>query len=221
MYWIFFAPFLQLIFLGQLDLIFWLVYRSNRPAAWALLSLKPQLLLLVITKIIANKRNLGEFITAVFLLHLPFLLIRPMWPLEWIEFVSTYQNRLTTILHTTVSGEILSSAWVLPFSVFLLALVFLQKKNLDRILFLANPLLLPYDHSLMMGTVSKIIIPLSWLALWGAWRVQAGWPYALMLLATLVFETYRERRIDSSNARNTPSNLDGNGDGETGITSGK
>jgi hypothetical protein len=197
LYWIFFTPFLQLLFLGQLDPIFWLVYRSNRPAVWALLSLKPQLLLLAVPKIFANKRNLVEFSTALALLHFPFLLFRPAWPLEWIAFLSTYQNRFTTILYTTASGEIVFSLWIIPFGIFLCALFLLGKKKLDHILFLANPLLLPYDYSLLMGSVSKVVIPLSWLASWGAWQVKAGWPYALMLAAALAFETIKERRIDS------------------------
>ena len=44
LYWILFVPFLQCMFLGQLDPLFWLIFRSRRPAVWALLSLKPQLL---------------------------------------------------------------------------------------------------------------------------------------------------------------------------------
>jgi membrane protein implicated in regulation of membrane protease activity len=45
-----------------------------------------------------------------------------------------------------------------------------------------------------MGAVSRLIIPISWLALALAWKVQAGWPYILMMLSVLAYETVREGR---------------------------
>ena len=194
LYWVFFVPFLQVLFLGQLDPIFWLIYRSKRPWLWALLSLKPQLLLAVLPRLFASRRSLSEFLAGVIVLHLPFLLIRPAWPAEWITFLSTYeQNRLTRVPDATSSGAIMFSAWVLPFAAALLALFLLRRANWEGILFLANPALLPYDYSLLMGRISKLIIPLSWIALWAAWQVHAGWPYALLLLAVLAIVTIRER----------------------------
>ncbi|MCL4528385.1 MAG: hypothetical protein M1282_03115, partial [Chloroflexi bacterium] len=190
--------------LGQLDPLFWLAYRSKRPAIWALLSLKPQLLLLAIPKIFSNKRNIVEFSLAVLALNIPFLLVRPMWPIEWLRFLSTYgQNRLTKVPAATVSGEILFSLWALPLIASLILLVIIRRKNMESAFFLANPVLLPYDYSLLMGSTSKIIIPFSWLALWGAWQVKAGWPYALMLIATLVFETIREKSARSKSIQHT------------------
>ena len=61
LYWMLFVPFLQGIFLGQIDPFFLPIYRSKRPAVWALLSLKPQLLLLALPKIFASRRNAVEF----------------------------------------------------------------------------------------------------------------------------------------------------------------
>lgn len=194
LYWVFFVPFLQVLFLGQLDPLFWLVYRSKRPWLWALLTLKPQLLLAVVPRIFASRRSLSEFLAGVVALHLPFLLMRPAWPAEWIAFLSAYgQNRLTRVPDATSSGTIMFSAWVLPFAAALLALFLLRRANWEGILFLANPALLPYDYSLLMGRVSKLIIPLSWIALWAAWQVHAGWPYALLLLIVLAIVTIRER----------------------------
>ncbi len=195
LYWMFYIPFLQGLFLGQIDLFFWLAYRSKRPAIWALLSLKPQLLLLVLPRLLTDKRKILEFLAAVAVLHVPFLILRPAWPVEWLGFLSTYQNRMTEIPGTTVSGQILFSPWALPFLALILLLGFFRRKNVEAAFFLANPFLLPYDYSLLMGDVSKIILPLSWLSLGVAWRVGAGWPYALMLVAVLLFETIRERRI--------------------------
>lgn len=195
LYWVFFVPFLQVLFLGQLDPLFWLIYRSERPWLWALLTLKPQLLLAVVPRIFASRRSLSEFLAGVVALHLPFLLIRPAWPTQWMAFLSTYgQNRLTRVPDATSSGTIMFSAWVLPFAAALLALFLLRRANWEGILFLANPALLPYDYSLLMGRVSKLIIPLSWIALWAAWQVHAGWPYALLLLLVLATVTIQERR---------------------------
>ncbi|HET6845207.1 MAG TPA: hypothetical protein VFH29_00140, partial [Anaerolineales bacterium] len=151
LYWILFVPFLQSMFLGQLDPLFWLIYRSKRPAVWALLSLKPQLLLAAVPGILSSRRNFIEFTTAMLVLHVPFLLVRPAWPVEWLDFLSHYQNRLGEITRTTVSGELVLSAWVIPFALLLAALVFLRRKNLETSLFLINPLLLPYDYLLLMG----------------------------------------------------------------------
>jgi hypothetical protein len=194
LYWILFVPFLQCLYLGQLDPLFWLIYRSNRPAMWALLSLKPQLLLPALPAIFSSRRNFVEFAAASIALHLPFLLLRPGWPAEWAGFLSHYQNRLGEISRSTVSGEIIFSTGVIPYVLLLAALVFLRRKNLEASLFLINPLLLPYDYVLLMGAVSTIVIPLSWIALAAAWKVQAGWPYAVMMLCVLVLETSRERR---------------------------
>ena len=194
LYWILFVPFLQSMFLGQLDPLFWLIYRSKRPAVWALLSLKPQLLLPALPGIFSSRRNFVEFAAASLALHVPFLLLRPSWPAEWLRFLSSYQNRLGEITRTTVSGEIVFSAGVIPYALLLIALVYLRRKNLEASLFLINPLLLPYDYLLLMGAVSKIVIPLSWLALAAAWKFQAGWPYALMMICVLAFEAVRERR---------------------------
>jgi len=194
LYWILFVPFLQSTFLGQLDPLFWLIYRSRRPAVWALLSLKPQLLLPALPGIFSSRRNFAEFVAATLALHVPFLLIRPTWPAEWLDFLAHYQNRLGEITRSTVSGEIVLSAGVVPYVLLLAVLVYLRRKNAEAGLFLINPLLLPYDQMLLMGAVSRIAIPLSWLALAAAWRFQAGWPYAVMTLCVLAFETYRERR---------------------------
>jgi hypothetical protein len=192
--WILFVPFLQGMFLGQIDPFFWLVYRSKRPAVWALLSLKPQLLPVALPNILASKRNAMEFLVAAAALHIPFLLVRPTWPGDWLNFLSGYQNRVTEITASTVSGQIVLSWWALPFAVLLIGLVALRRKNLEGAVFLINPFLIPYDYLLLMGAVSPIAIPLSWLALALAWKVQAGWPYVLLMLIVLAFETVRERR---------------------------
>jgi len=196
LYWMLFVPFLQGIFLGQIDPFFLPIYRSKRPAVWALLSLKPQLLLLALPKIFASRRNVVEFLTAAVGLHVPFLLLRPRWPVEWLDFVAHYQNRVAEITQSTVSGQIVLSWWALPFAVLLIGLVLWRRKNLEGATFLINPLLLPYDYTLLMGGISKWIIPISWLALGLAWKVQAGWPYVLMMLGVLVYETVRDRQAE-------------------------
>ncbi len=89
-YWVFFVPVLQSLFLGQLDIFFWLIYRSKRPGVWALLTLKPQFLLPALPRIFASRRNFVEFMAASVVLHVPFLIIRPTWPLEWIHFLAGY-----------------------------------------------------------------------------------------------------------------------------------
>jgi len=204
LYWVFYIPLLQTLFLGQLDVFFWLVYRSKRPALWALLSLKPQFLLPALPRILASKRNLGEFLAASAVLHVPFLLHRPSWPAEWVQFLTAYgQNRLTRVPASTASGAILLSAWIIPFAAALVVLFLLRPKNLEHLLFLANPALMPYDYSLLAGGISRIMIPLSWLALWAAWQARAGWPYALLLLAFVAFETLQERRLTSRAARDS------------------
>jgi hypothetical protein len=195
LYWVFFVPVLQTLFLGQLDVFFWLIYRSKRPALWALLSLKPQFLLPALPRILDSKRNLGEFLAALAVLHVPFLIIRPSWPAEWIGFLIGYgQNRLTRVPAATASGAILQSGWILPFAAAIVALVLLRRKNTEHALFLVNPALMPYDYSLLTGDISKIVIPLSWLALGAAWQARAGWPYSLMLMTVMVVETLREKR---------------------------
>jgi hypothetical protein len=194
-YWIFFVPLLQCLYLGQLDPFFWLIYRSERPALWALLSLKPQLLVPALPRVFASRRNLAEFLVAVIVLHAPFLMLRPTWPVEWFRLLSGYdQNRITGIPHSTTSGSIIFSAWIVPFVVCLLVLAWMRRKNLEGVIFLANPFMFPYDYSMLLGRISTAIIPLSWLALPLAWKVRAGWPYALMLLGLLLLETIRERR---------------------------
>ena len=202
LYWILFVPLLQTLYLGQLDVFFWLLYRARRPALWALLSLKPQLLLPVLPRILASRRNAGEFLAALAALHLPFLLIRPSWPAEWVHFLLGFeQNRLTRVPASTTTGSILGSPWIIAFAAALLILFFARRKNAEGLLFLANPALLPYDYSLLTGAMSWIAIPLSWVALWAAWQVRAGWPYAFLLLAVLTFETVRERRAASGTSR--------------------
>ena len=86
------------------------------------------------------------------------------------------------------------SAGVIPYALLLLALIILRRRNLETSLFLINPLLLPYDYMLLMGAVSRIAIPLSWLALAAALKMRAGWPYAVMMLCVLAFETIRDRQ---------------------------
>ncbi len=204
LYWVFFVPFLQVLFLGQLDPIFWLIYRSKRPWLWALLSLKPQFLLMMLPRIFASRRNVSQFLAGAVALHLPFLLIRPAWPAEWIAFLSTYgQNRLTKVPDATSSGAIFLSLWIIPFAAALLILFLLRRANWEGILFLANPALLPYDYSLLAGRISKIIIPLSWIALWAAWQVHAGWPYAILLLIVLTVVTMQDRRAQAKAAVQT------------------
>jgi hypothetical protein len=208
LYWMLFVPFLQGIFLGQIDPFFLPIYRSKRPAVWALLSLKPQLLLLALPKIFASRRNAVEFTAAALGLHLPFLLLRPRWPLEWLDFIAHYQNRVAEITQSTVSGQIVLSWWVVPFAALLIGLVVWRRKNLEGAAFLINPLLLPYDYTLLMGAVSKLIIPISWLALALAWKVQAGWPYILMMLGVLIYETVRNQRAEvTENHRGSPGAL--------------
>ena len=87
LYWLLFVPFLQCMFLGQIDPFFWLIYRYKRPAIWALLSLKPQLLLPALPGIFSSRRNFLEFAAASLALHVPFLIIRPRWPAECMSFI--------------------------------------------------------------------------------------------------------------------------------------
>ncbi|HEY5901218.1 MAG TPA: hypothetical protein VIU39_01610 [Anaerolineales bacterium] len=193
LYWIFFVPALQLLYLGQLDPLFWLAWRARRPALWSLLTLKPQLLPLALPQILSSKRNALEFTAATLALHLPFLILRPSWPTEWVAYLSKYGNRLTIVPLATVTAPIILSWLVFPFAVCLLLLYVSRHANLTGILFLANPVFVPYNYFLLAGAVSRIAIPLSWLAAWAGWEVKAGWPYAIMLLATLAFETARGR----------------------------
>jgi hypothetical protein len=102
------------------------------------------------------------------------------------------------MISATTSGAILTPVLGIPLVAALIVLFVLRRKNTEPLLFLANPALLPYDYSLLTGRISKIAIPLSWVALWAAWQVKAGWPCALLLLAVLTFETARERQSAAS-----------------------
>jgi hypothetical protein len=43
-----------------------------------------------------------------------------------------------------------------------------------------------------------------------AWKVQAGWPYILMMLGVLVYETVRERRAEVTDSQHgSPGTLSG------------
>ena len=99
------------MFLGQLDVFFWLIYRSKRPALWALLSLKPQFLLPALPRILASKRNLGEFLAALAVLHVPFLMIRPSWPAEWIGFLVGVRSS------ESMTGAFIGRCGLLPWTI--------------------------------------------------------------------------------------------------------
>ena len=63
-------------------------------------------------------------------LHLPFLLLRPRWPLEWLDFICPLSEpAVAEITQSTVSGQIVLSWWVLPFAALLIGLVVLAQKE--------------------------------------------------------------------------------------------
>ena len=85
-------------------------------------------------------------LAATVALHVPFLILRPRG--RWNGcgcFRSMDKTGITRDPRTPPrSGSIIFSAWVIPFAACLLILlVFMRRKNLEGVLFLANPLMVP------------------------------------------------------------------------------
>lgn len=185
--WIFYVPILQVLFLGQIDIIIWWLITKKNPIGMAFATLKPHIFLIFGFPTLWKKwkerdwKFLKPFMITWLLIYVPFFIIRPMWPVEW--------------LFQTDDGRLYAnnSASMLAFPIMLIFMIpfFLEKNWLEKfkekwqaVLILMNPAFRPYDYSLLTN-VSLWLIPASWITQYMANLIHADWPHVILGLIYL------------------------------------
>ncbi len=181
--WMFFTPFLQVVWLGQIDMPFvWLMSRPT-PTRLALLTLKPQLFVLALPVLWKDKSLIRPTLLRITALYLPFTLARTAWIAEWLGHAG-YKL-----------GEASVSLWAVPVLAMVAIGVCLKFRAWRSAAVSLNPALRAYDFVALVGSAPAWIVPMSWLAALASnalsglpWSgtlmglVPGGieWPYALM-----------------------------------------
>ena len=207
--WIFFAPVLQTLALGQLT-IFWLwLLRRASPLSLALLTLKPQLAILALP-LLARRRELWRpFALWMAVIYVPTTLLRPSWPIEWIQQINDGRLNGTS-----------SSLWTVPVLAlgFALFVVWTYRKTLRRVkpvrialgavgrsawpslATVLNPAIRAYDYAMLTGLSlypekrgMLWLIPLSWIAVAAMWLTESAWPMAIVGVGALVLNRTKDR----------------------------
>lgn len=179
--WIFYAPILQCLALGNLDVIaLWIMVRAS-PVSLALLTLKPQLFLFALPTLYHRRELWKPFIGWCALLWGIPTLIYPQWVGQ---FIAGGDDRI-------VAGTS-ASLWPVPFAALLLIfyMAVSHRWQWRVIVSSLNPLLRSYDYTMLAGA-SAWLVPVSWLCVWLMWRVVAAWPMSLVGVAVLAVEQTR------------------------------
>lgn len=175
--WIAYAPILQGLVTGNLDVLaLWLLVRAS-PVSLALLTLKPQLFLFALPVLIRRRELWRPFALWTMLLWgLPTLLY-PQWIGQFIRGASDGRVEQGTS----------SSLWPVPLLALALIVFMLtvQRYPWRVIVSSLNPLLRAYDYTMIAGA-SLWLIPASWLCVWLMWQVYAAWPMALLGVVLLI-----------------------------------
>lgn len=86
---LFYYPLIFHMYYNQVTIFFWGLYLTDNPIAIGLMSLKPQLLILALPKLINwFKNDIQKFIKfciTVIGIYIPSLILRPSWPMEFIK----------------------------------------------------------------------------------------------------------------------------------------
>jgi hypothetical protein len=168
--WIFFIPVLQTLAVGQWDLIaLWLAY-VDKPIGYALLTLKPHLFIVALPRLLQNPQAWKRTAIYAAIMWLPSFLVRPLWPLEWLQHID--DGRLA-------SGTG-ASLWAAPIIILLVGVAAaIGFKRFGAFATALNPGMRPYDYTMLVGK-SLWLIPLSWAVLWVMWQVGSPWVWAVL-----------------------------------------
>jgi hypothetical protein len=184
--WFAFIPILQNLLIGNLDLVWWGLWTTRKPVAYALMTLKPHLFPFAIPEIIRwPRRDKLAWLAWTAALWIPSWLVRPNWIGEW----------LSSLAHISrVAGHWASDLWSAPLpviviSLMLLLLFWIVKKRppfLRAATLFLNPAIGSYDYALLSGSSHWIIIPASWVAQIMERYYHAYWGWAVLgLLSSL------------------------------------
>jgi hypothetical protein len=191
--WSAYIPVLQVMLIGNLDVVWWGLWATRLPIAYALLTLKPHLIPFALPEIIRwSWRERFAWLGWTALLWLPSWLVRPGWFGEWIYTV-THFERIT--LHWS-SNLLNAPVWILVGGLVSIPLVWWATKRRPSFrpltLFL-NPAINSYDYALLAGNAHWIIVPASWFAQIAQRYYDALWAWGLVgLLATLTTLSSRD-----------------------------
>jgi hypothetical protein len=185
--WLPYTPLIILFTLGQIDLWFLGLYAVGSPVALVLLTLKPQLFVLALPRLLQFTRDdWRRFFIWLVVLYGPVTILRPGWIAEWLRFaVNAQDGRFAQ----NASASFWSQPWL--FLLLIPLIVWAVRRNLNwRGLLLAlNPGVLPYDYVMLAGA-SLWLIPLSWvLQFW--YRevpITERWMWSLLGVAAVLLE---------------------------------
>ena len=184
--WFAYVPVLQVLLIGNLDLVWLGLWTTRKPVAFALMTLKPHLMLFAVPEMIRwSRREKLSWLGWASALWLPSWLVRPNWLIEWLGFLS-HSSR--------IAQHWASDLWSSPLPIVAVSLLsilviwFIAKRPpfaRPATLFL-NPAIGSYDYALLSGISHWIIIPASWIAQVAEVYYHAYWAWALLgILATL------------------------------------
>lgn len=177
--WVLFIPILQVLTLGQVDILMLGLVFVGSPISLALLTLKPQLFVFAIPLLFKfTRKQFDEFMWWLVWLYVPITLVRPGWISEWL---SNDDGRLSYSTGSTI--------WAMP--VLLAAACIIVVAHLSPTplgwMFIANPLYRSYDLSLLVLRGSVLLVPISWLLMMWSHNVGASWPFFLLLPIHMFF----------------------------------
>ncbi len=180
--WMFYMPILQTLQVGQLDIWALWLYWLNTPLSLILLSLKPQLFIVALPRLLADRALLKRVVVGVAILYGVPTLIYPQWIGQWLR-QSVSDGRIDSI----------SSPLIVGAALVVMALTLAQRWHWLTAVSTFNPAWRSYDFTLLAGN-TLWLIPVSigaWL-LMGIWA--AGWTMAACGLVAGISRARSESR---------------------------
>jgi hypothetical protein len=156
-----YIPILQVILIGNLDLVWWGLWTTRLPIAYALMTLKPQLMLFAIPEMIRwTRRQKLTWLGWTAALWLPSWLVRPGWVGEWIYALTRYAPHISSNLWAAPVWIVIGGLIAIP----LVWWITKRRPSFRPAALFLNPGINSYNFALLAGQAQWIIIPTSWIA---------------------------------------------------------
>ncbi len=184
--WFAYVPVLQVLLVGNIDIIWLGLYLIRTPLSLMLMTLKPQLFLFALPEVWRLRGRWKEFLFWGALLYLPAFLVRPNWVAEWIQLLRA-QSRPAIGWSASIWGMPL---YMIVAAILLGLAVLVKIKRADwrpTLLFL-DPAIAGYDYALLVG-YTPLLIPLSWVCQYLEITHHVFWPWALLGILAVPLST--------------------------------
>jgi hypothetical protein len=176
--WFAYIPILQVLLVGNIDVLWMGLYYAKTPLSLTIMSLKPQLFWYALPDVWQMRHRWKEFLGWGVLVYGPAFLLRPFWVLEWLQLLRGYQQTVPILGDSAAIWSMPQVVAVVFVGLCLLVAWKVKGLNWRPATLFINPSH-AYDYALIAGS-TYLIIPLSWICQYLEVTYHLFWPWALL-----------------------------------------